>query len=319
MTIPKWKEFEIAVANFVKALDPNAEVKHDVNLADVHTEKPRQRDVWVEAKVLQHFPVKVYISCKREKRKLDQQDIDAFHGELLSSGAHLGVIYSYSGFGPAAIEKSKKIGRIYCCRLYQNEPPDIPESFIFSNSYCCTPRISLSVLAPIDTKWKITYWRDLFQLTFEDKLRQQSALDAIVEVYLKGEKESTKIVTPKDLFPPNWVRSLELKEEHPPKRSITIIIHGQWNIYQGKIEAHLINGSYCFTTGEFIGSQSTPFVDLNSTNPGLGWSLLDERPSELCPGFINGVFILSGGNVREALINELGPKLITTERIDLRQ
>ena len=57
---------------------------------------------------------------------MDQQDIDAFHGEFISSGAQLGVIYSYSGFGPNAIEKAKVL-KISCCRLFEDETPDIPD------------------------------------------------------------------------------------------------------------------------------------------------------------------------------------------------
>jgi hypothetical protein len=64
-----------------------------------------------------YFPLKILVSCKKYKRKLDQQDIDAFNGELISSGAHKGVIYSYSGFNKYAIEKCKVLG-ISCCKLY---------------------------------------------------------------------------------------------------------------------------------------------------------------------------------------------------------
>jgi len=45
MKDPKWKQFEIAVAQFVSALDPNAKVTHNAQLPDKHTGKLRQRDV----------------------------------------------------------------------------------------------------------------------------------------------------------------------------------------------------------------------------------------------------------------------------------
>src|SRR3990167_7095920 len=90
----QWEQFEKAIAAFVQALDPEANVQHDVKLPDIHTRRPRQRDVWIEAKVCKHYPVKIYLSCKRLKRKMNEQDIDAFNGELISSGAHKGVIYS---------------------------------------------------------------------------------------------------------------------------------------------------------------------------------------------------------------------------------
>lgn len=87
-----WKDFETAVARFIAALDPDATVKHNVYLPDRDTGHPRQRDVWIEARICGVFPVKVLVSCKRWDRKLNEQDIDAFVGELRSSGAHKGVI-----------------------------------------------------------------------------------------------------------------------------------------------------------------------------------------------------------------------------------
>ncbi|MBI2150580.1 MAG: restriction endonuclease [Acidobacteria bacterium] len=82
--------------------------------------------------------MKLLISCKRYKRKLNQQDIDAFNGELLSSGAHKGIIYSYSGFGKNAVEKAQKIG-ICCCTLYKDQAPEIPEILKF-HAYCFIPK-----------------------------------------------------------------------------------------------------------------------------------------------------------------------------------
>ena len=84
---------------------------------DKHTGKPRQRDVFIQTKICGIIPVKILISCKKYKRNLNQKDIDHFNGELISSGANKGVIYSYSGFNKNAIEKSKVLD-ICCCRLY---------------------------------------------------------------------------------------------------------------------------------------------------------------------------------------------------------
>ena len=47
-----WLQFEKAVAAFVAALDPKAIVKHNFNTPDKDTGHSRQRDVWVETKVL---------------------------------------------------------------------------------------------------------------------------------------------------------------------------------------------------------------------------------------------------------------------------
>ena len=52
----------------------------------------------MEAKFGQHFPIKILLSCKYWEEKLKLQDVDAFLGELRSSGAHKGVIYTRTGF-----------------------------------------------------------------------------------------------------------------------------------------------------------------------------------------------------------------------------
>lgn len=314
MTEPKWKEFENAVAKFVAALDPKAIVTSDVRLPDVHTSKPRQRDVWVEAKVCNHFPVKVLISCKRLRKKIDQQEIDAFNGELLSSGARLGVLYSYSGFTLNAIEKAKNLG-ISCCRLFVNEPSDIPESLIFVESYCCTPRISISVISPLDQHWNLKIWNDLFSLQFENEGSEMFVIDAIVRSYFEGEKEAIRKVK-ETFFPSNWARILECIEEKPIKKLIKIIIRGSWNVYEGRLEAHLLKGSYNFSSGEYLGSLSTPSVDTQSSHPGPGWVLVDAPPTKSTLKGIRGLFIMSGGNAKESLLEKLGSREIILEEID---
>lgn len=313
MTEPKWKEFEKSVAQFISALDPSAQVGHDAKLLDIHTKTPRQRDVWVDVKVCRHFPIKILVSCKRYKRKLNQKDIDAFNGELISSGAQLGVIYSYSGFGVNAIAKAKKLG-INCCRLFENHPADIPESLIFMSSYCCSPRISVSVVAPLDPYWKIKKWNDLFSLTFSDGGTPLSVIDAIVRSYRTGENEALEKIK-KDFFPSNWARILECTDDAKENKSLKIIIRGYWNIYEGRIEAHLLNGSYNFTSGEFMGSLSTPVVDTYSSHPGPGWTLLKKLPSKSSLRPLRGMFIKTGGDAKSALIEQLGSKEIKIEEI----
>jgi len=145
-----WKEFEVAVADFLKAADPNNNVNHNVYLPDKHTKKRRQRDVFLETNLCGFLPIKVLISCKKYKRKLNQQDIDAFYGELISSGAHKGVIYSYSGFNKNAVEKCKVL-EISCCKLYHYQPADLPEVLLF-DYYCCVPKGMISLLGPIDKR-----------------------------------------------------------------------------------------------------------------------------------------------------------------------
>jgi hypothetical protein len=68
---PEWEQFEKAVTDFVKALDQTANVQRDIRRPDVHTNRPRQLDVWIEAKVFNLYPIALLISCKLLKRKIN--------------------------------------------------------------------------------------------------------------------------------------------------------------------------------------------------------------------------------------------------------
>jgi predicted helicase len=141
---PRYREFERAVYDFVKALDPSATVLFDHKVPDRDTRTPRQVDVWVEAKLLGHFPVSVLVSCKAHKRKVDIAKMDAFVKEVQSAGASLGVIYSTSGFTPGALRKAKAHG-LPCCRLYRDQPADIPQTLFLWN-YCFQAAFIISLL-----------------------------------------------------------------------------------------------------------------------------------------------------------------------------
>ena len=253
MTEPEWKQFEDAVAKFVASLDPQATVRHNVHLPDVDTGQLRQRDVWVEAKVGGHYPIKALISCKRWTSKLSVEDIDHFVGELRSSGANLGVLYSYAGYTKAAIKKAKKLG-ICCCRLYTGQPPDIPDSLPFA-SYCCIPQISVTLVEKPDPAWCLTRWNDLFDIEMGED--DKTFLDHIVATFYEGE---SKALNDSDLkrqfFPSDLVNKTEIsaKGRSPLKIELRLI----WQIYRGKFEAHLLDGSYVITSDDFKGTQLGP-------------------------------------------------------------
>jgi hypothetical protein len=298
---PEWREFQLAVASFLAALAPNARVTEDAHLPDADTGRPRQRDVWIEAKVFGHFPIKILVSCKRWKQQLDESDIDAFIGELRSSGAQLGIVYSYSGFTEPAIEKARKVG-ISCCRLYANEPPDIPTALQF-RSYCCTARVAVSLAAPPDPAWDLKTWNDLFSLA---KDGTDSLLDRIVTCFREGETEAANKVKTEGPFPKSWASELRVTHPQTEVAPLRVIVAGAWKLYEGRVEAHLIDGSYSFNTGDFKGRQAAPWIDRVGPHPGPGWTLLDEPPKQI--PLPRMVAILYHGDARQALLEHMGPR-----------
>lgn len=301
-----WLHFEKAVAQFLKALAPEATVEHDVKLLDSHTKSPRQRDVWVETKVCNHFPIQILVSCKKYKRKINQLDVDAFNGEFISSGAQVGVIYSFSGFGEKAICKAKKLG-FHCCQLYLNQPADLPESIVLINSFCSVPKISLALGEPLDRKWNFSTWNDLFSYEIDQNNEKISIIDSIVQNFTSATEQAIQMANEK-FFAPPWTIRLGLKDDESDKEKFQIIIGGSWNVYKGDLKAQLINGSYNFSSGEFKGSVSTPALDIHQLNPGKDWTLLEDLPpfEELSKFPLRTMFFKTLGNIKDVLIERIG-------------
>jgi hypothetical protein len=277
-TAPVWKGFELAVARFAAAMDPRAIVRHNAFTRDSDTGRRRQRDVWIEATLCGLFPITAHVSCKRHKRRLDEGDIDTFIGELSSSRAHLGVIYSFQGFTQPAIEKAKE-RRICCCRLYAEEPADIPE-IIWFDAFCCSPRISLSLDPYPAPGWDLKNWDDLLQIKLGHEADSPVLLDEIVRRFHESEKAAVEDVKRIGEFPRSFEAELGVLSNGSGP-NLKVALHGTWKFHRAKLEAFLLNGSYSFTENKFAGSVATPSVDLHSSDPGSGWELLEAPPGEI--------------------------------------
>jgi hypothetical protein len=299
----QWKEFETAVAAFAKGLDSKAIVQHNVRLPDKATGKLRQRDVWIEAKIGGFFPVKVLVSCKRESRKLDSGDIDHFHGELQNSTAHKGVIFSYSGFTDPAVETAKAFD-IDCCRLYVDQPPDIPEVLLLK-AFCCRPSILFALLSTPDVEWRLKTYGDLFRLTTDDE--GTTVLDMIARDYDYIEKEAVATMSATSFFPSDLQSRSTLSKEDDSSLVIEYLLTLKWRIFSAPISAHLLNGAYLINTNDFRGTQSLPWVDMQGPHPGEHWIELPERPT-LKSGY--GVYVCTGPDLKGNIVAQLSSKSI---------
>lgn len=285
-----WKEFELAVSAFLKATDPNNNVKHNVYLPDKHTKKRRQRDVFLTTNLCGFLPLNILVSCKKYKRKLNQQDIDAFNGELISSGAHKGVIYSYSGFNENATEKCKVLG-ISCCKLYLNQPADLPEVLLY-DYFCCIPKGMISLMGPIDKRWNLNIWEDLL---FSKDSDNDFVIDSIEHIYMHCEKNS--LDHPQGKFPISCYTISEIPHKYfgPLKIKTSCI----WQYYRNRFEASLVSGSYSFSDKTFNGEQTGPVIDIKKP-PGDHWTLMEKIPENCGSSYM--VMIMSGGSINEALL-----------------
>lgn len=265
-----WKQFEQSVAALLSALDPSAKVSHDKQIPDLDTGSPRQRDVWIETSFGGHFPIRILVSCKRKTAKINQQDMDAFIGELRSSGAHKGVLYSYSGYTKTALAKAERVG-ISCCILYKESPPQIPELLAFT-AFHLSEQLKLSIdPAPIAPGLR---WKEIIELPSSLADGSVPAADALAKLFHADDDALRDRLFERP--PPGRIVELlvQLPGDGQPAR---LILESSWLIHRAKIESWCVNGSYSITDKDFKGSFATPAVDTWSSDPGPGWELIDPQ------------------------------------------
>lgn len=265
----EWKEFEQAVATFLQALDPGAKVIHDKLTPDADTGSPRQRDVWIETSFGGHLRIAILVSCKRKKTKLSQQDLDAFVGELRSSGANKGVLYAYRGFTKPALAKAAKLG-ISCCILYQDRPPDIPEVLAFT-AYCFREKVRLSVSGL--PKGGVYRWAEALELDTPGEPPENPAVQLLANEFRKARPATT---LDQDFVRPSRRAEISGTIEHLGF-PLTFVMETEWVVYRAKLESWLVNGSYSLTDKNFRGTMITPAIDTFSLHPGPGWDQIDPR------------------------------------------
>jgi hypothetical protein len=267
------REFEEAVYRFAKSLDPSAEVIFDHHVPDRDTGTLRQCDVWINAKFGDHWPVSILVSCKHHGRKLNISDIDTFCNEVRSTSASTGVIYSAAGFTKSALKKAKTNG-LACCRLYRNEPADIPQS-IWPEFYLCMSSVRLRWLTDTSIPG-FQVWNDVFDIRYKSD-KSITILDIVSDAFLKRQEQSS--LARKDAsFPEDMTNDLEfylVANENPLR--IQVVLH--WRKYRARIETKLVNGSYCFLDDSFKGSVKTQFIA--GYHPGEGWDEITDESLSL--------------------------------------
>lgn len=273
----RWHEFEKAVARFVSALDPSARVRPDVRLPDRHTRRPRQRDVWVDARVGM-FPVAILISCKRLVRRINELDIDHFAGELQSSRAHKGVLFSYSPFNEGAVEKATELG-IECCRLYVNSRCDLPQALMI-RAYCCTAHLGINPVT-IPSGWGVSTLGDVFDIpTLDENDAETTVFSSLAIRFRARMKLAERQLSEERIFPSNWSQDYGVQSISEDLPELRLALSGIWKVFEASVDLHLLDGAYSHTTNEFVGTQRIPVPVVDAGAPGPGWREIrrDEAP-----------------------------------------
>ena len=273
MNADQGKQFEKDVYEFVKALDPKAQVLFNHKVPDKDTGSLRQVDAWINAKFGDHIPISILVSCKDYKRKLNITHIESFAQEVQSTGASTGVIYSSSGFTQNALQKARVRG-LNCCRFFRNDPAEMPNCIRFW-AYACMPQIVLSLgqlTIPDIVPKGVIYWTDLLavQLTPTKTLS-----NCIAEQFHQGEKMAIADCSRDKLFPKDWIFEFTFGSDALPSLQGLVRVVGHWKTYRGRLEAHLLQGSYTYLGDSFRGSVRSPYIDTQGPHPGPGWEEID--------------------------------------------
>lgn len=259
---PEWLKFEEAIAAFCQALAPDAKVTHNVIIPDVDTGEPRQRDVWIEASLGGHIPIRVLVSCKRLKRKLDSQHMDAVIGELASSGANKGVIYAAAGFTQPALAKAAKRG-ISCCILLVDRPPPIPDMLLFE-AYHLHERFRLTANGLSGAP----DWAAMLNGVGEYGGEAMPAYRALARIFA----DDLPVLQQAIKTMPAPIRQVGITLRTDDGASpVRLGVQTEWAVHRARMEAWLVNGSYSFTDSDFKGSIATPSIDTWNAEPGPGW------------------------------------------------
>lgn len=296
----EWQSFELAVAAFLQALDPAAKVEHDRIVPDADTGRPRQRDVWISTSIGGHIPIEILVSCKRRRTKLSQQDMDAFVGEMKSSRAHKGVIYSASGFTGPALEKAQK-HLITCCTLLDNAPPPLPESLVFVG-YCFREQFRYTLFRPPGAT--VTPMQAL-NLTIVEANETVNAATLLCARFAEN-RGRVRAQVPKDpLAPETWSADVAAVIDN---QEVVLRLESAWAVYRAKLSSWLLNGSYALTEGDFKGSFSMPWIDQQSAHPGPGWERVEA--GDLPAGKHLVAFYSYGGETEAPLRASLAAEMV---------
>jgi len=218
----------------------------------------------------------------------------------------MGVIYSNTGFSTQAIEKARA-NQIVCCRLYQDEPADLP-SVIWFDQFACHAGVRLTPKTDA-VATATTTWNDLFDIEIEQGDKRETLLDVIASVFAEGEDEAIRKIGGAIVFPSDWGTEIALGDS--AGNELRVQVWGRWTWYRARSEATLLDGSYCLSDGSFKGSQSGPMISLRDKHPGPSWVEVTDR--DLVPPANRITAIRCSGDVRTALRQSYGPQLVRAQ------
>jgi hypothetical protein len=145
---PDWQKLEVVIEEIHKFLAPGAEVRRN-HIIIGKSGRRRQLDVTVSQR-LASTPIFLVIECKRYKRPVGIEKVEAFVTKLKDVGAFVGVIISSSGFDAGATAAAAQ-HTIYLKTYREADDTDFWQRFIQADSWASitTYQIDLNAVSMI--------------------------------------------------------------------------------------------------------------------------------------------------------------------------
>ncbi|MFO0931216.1 MAG: restriction endonuclease [Planctomycetota bacterium] len=249
----------------------------------------REVDVWIETQVAGHLPLTIHGSCKDYGRPLDLGEIDAFQGELDSTGANVGVIYSSRGFSRRAVEKAESIG-VSCCHLLDGAPPPTPTALRWTQHCFRQNRVRVDILTATAKMRALKTNAELFGLQANVEGMPVTLAEHAERLFRELQRKSYEAARDALSAPQHFAVDLTRHEEGS-EPELVVRLTGVWRYYEARIEAFRVDGVYRANDGRIFGAITGPAVDTQGVEPGPGWIELDAPPERVGMAW----FFLSNG------------------------
>lgn len=105
-----WKQYETYVFNLLRGQFPEADIKKDVRLRGMRSNRLRPIDILVK-QLVTGLDITIALDCKHYNRKLDVRHVETFLSTLEDIGVSKGVIVTRLGYSKAALERARQGGR----------------------------------------------------------------------------------------------------------------------------------------------------------------------------------------------------------------
>ena len=105
------EEYERQVCAWLKGCDSSIESSEVAHRSVVQgTSGEYEIDVVVRFRLFGGAELLILVECRRRGRRIERDDVMAFHSKLQDTGAHKGIMFATAGFQSGAIEYAERQG-----------------------------------------------------------------------------------------------------------------------------------------------------------------------------------------------------------------